>query len=208
LPEPVVCRTVDDYSEVMRKEKPSNGLFSAYVPKPTTVHFDSQTQNEQVILLLRQHPVMLFKPIVLILVAIVLPIFANFGPMLNFLPDQFYFAFLLGWYLVVAGMSLQTFLVWYFNVYLVTDERIIDVDFFSIIHKNVSTAKIDNIQDVTVNTTGTFASIFDYGTILIQTAAEKNEFEFENVPHPAKVATFLNEMVIEEEHEKIEGRVS
>jgi len=52
------------------------------------------------------------------------------------------------------------------------------------------------------------ATVVDYGTVYIQTAGEKTEIEFENVPQPAKVAAILNELLLEEEREKIEGRVS
>ena len=68
--------------------------------------------------------------------------------------------------------------------------------------------KLDNIEDITATTSGAFAAIFDYGTVKIQTAAEVTEFEFANVPHPAKVTTLLNELLQEEEREKIEGRVN
>ncbi|MBT7183579.1 MAG: PH domain-containing protein, partial [Candidatus Pacebacteria bacterium] len=86
-------------------------------------------------------------------------------------------------------------------------ERIIDIDFLSLIYKNVSAAKIDKVEDITAVTSGVAQSIFDYGTVHIQTAAEKSEFEFEDVPHPNRVTQFLNEMLVEEEKEKIEGRV-
>jgi hypothetical protein len=36
----------------------------------------------------------------------------------------------------------------------VTDERIIDVDFHSVIYYNVSSAKFENIEDVTTKTIG------------------------------------------------------
>jgi uncharacterized membrane protein YdbT with pleckstrin-like domain len=202
------ARCVDDYSEVMRREKPADSVLLAYAPKPVQVAFDAQIKNEQVILLLRQHPIFLLKPFIIVVIALFFPMIMNASTILDFLPERFHLAFNIGWYLLVFGFALESFLVWFFNVYLVTDERIIDVDFLSLIYKNVSTAKIDNIEDVTVTASGAFASIFDYGTVLIQTAAEKTQFEFENVPHPTKVAALLNEMMLEEEREKLEGRAT
>ncbi len=203
-----VPRGIDDYSEVMRNVSPTTNLFEAYAPKPTAVCFDAQTSTEQVVLLLRQHPAVLFKQYVFLAVGYFVPTLLSLTPFLDFLPDRFGFAFALGWYVAMLGMTLQLFLIWFFNVFLITDERIIDVDFFSVVQKNVSTAKIDKIQDITLSANGAFASFFDYGTVFVQTSAEKNEFEFDNVPHPAKVAALLNEMVLEEEREAIEGRVS
>ena len=49
--------------------------------------------------------------------------------------------------------------------------------------------------------------MFNYGDVLIQTAAEIPEVEFEAVPMPDLVAKVLRELRIEEEVEKLEGRV-
>ncbi len=103
---------------------------------------------------------------------------------------------------------IESILSWYYNLYIITDERLIDVDFYSLIYKSVSEAKLDKIEDVTATTAGVFGAMFDFGTISVQTAAEKREFELGSVPHPAKVTKFLNELILEEERERNEGRVS
>ncbi|MFZ5376483.1 MAG: hypothetical protein ACOZAN_02310 [Patescibacteria group bacterium] len=201
-------RHVNEYSEVIRQETPSGSFLAAFAPKPIETFFDSQLREEYVILLLRQHPITLISKVAMIFAALFLPLlFAN-TPLLDFLPARFHFAFLVGWFLAIIGFTLETFLVWFFNVYIITDERIIDVDFTSMIYKNVSSAKLDNIEDVTTTTSGFMASVVNYGTIKIQTAAEKREFEFDGVPQPSKVASLLNELLLEEEREKIEGRVN
>lgn len=92
-------------------------------------------------------------------------------------------------------------------MYIITDERIIDVDFYSMIYKSVSEAKLEKVEDVTATTAGFLGAFLNYGNISIQTAAEKREFEFLKVPQPAKVTKFLNELLLEEEREKMEGRV-
>jgi len=108
----------------------------------------------------------------------------------------------------VIGFALETFLNWFFNCNIITDERVIDVDFSSLIYKNISAAKLENIEDITATTGGAMRSMFDFGTIKIQTAAAVTEFDFEDVPHPAKITTLLNELLLEEELEKIENRVN
>ena len=70
----------------------------------------------------------------------------------------------------------------------------------------MSSAKIENIEDITVATSGVLASVIDLGTVYIQTAAEVPEIEFEEIPHPSTVAKALNELMLEEEREKIQGR--
>src|SRR5690606_33517842 len=102
----------------------------------------------------------------------------------------------------------ESFLTWFFHVFIITDERIIDVDFISLIYKQVTSAKIDNIEDVSSITGGAVRSIFDFGTVQIQTAGARPEIAFEDVPHPSRVKRLLNELLLEEEREKIEGRVN
>ena len=52
-----------------------------------------------------------------------------------------------------------------FNVYIVTDERIIDIDFYNLIYKEVSDANIDKIQDVTYKMGGVVRTLFNYGDV-------------------------------------------
>ena len=202
-------RQIDDYSEVMRQEAPSNNYLRAFIPKPKKISFEIQDHEEKIVLVLRQHPITQVKSVLMILFLFVfLPFLLKMAGLTAILPDKFRVAANIFLFCVSLGMAFRSFLMWFFNVYIITDERIIDVDFVSMIYKNISTAKIDNIEDITKKSSGITANLFDYGTILIQTAATKNEFEFDHVPHPAKVVKLLNELVIEEEREKIEGRVN
>jgi hypothetical protein len=201
-------RSVDEYSQVMRNEKPKDNLFAAFLPKPRKLSINILSEYEQIILILRQHPITQVKWILIIVVLIFLPILFGNSGVFDFLPVKYQFAASLGWYLFIFGMIIESFLKWFYRVYIITDERLIDVDFLSMVYKNISTTKIDKIEDITSINTGFFASLVDYGTIIIQTAATKQELHFERVPHPSKVTSLINELILEEELEKIEGRVS
>lgn len=203
-------RHVDEYSEVLRQETATSGnAFQAWLPKPHKVFFDTQMSDEHVLLLLRRHPITQVPWILSAIGLALLPfLVAAVFPVIQFLPVRYIMAALIGWYALVFSFGFESFLMWFFNVYIITDERIIDVDFNSLIYKNISTAKLDNIEDITSTTGGAIRSIFDFGTIKIQTAAANAELEFEDVPHPAKVTSVLNELLLEEEREKLEGRVN
>jgi membrane protein YdbS with pleckstrin-like domain len=201
-------RNVEDYSEVIRQEAPTTNPFEAFCPRPSNVYFDSQERAEQIILMLRKHPVTQITWILVAIGLIFAPVLFSLVPFFSFLPARFGVAALLLWYLMVTGFILESILTWFFNVYIITDERIIDVDFLSLIFKNISSAKIDNIEDVTAETGGAIRSIFNFGTVRIQTAGANAEIAFEDVPHPSKVTRLLNELLLEEEREKIEGRVN
>ena len=202
-------REIEEYSEVMRKEKSSDNFFKSFIPKPKKINIDIQDENEKIILVLRQHPVTQLKStLTLILTAIIIPFLLSSSGFFDSLPYKYTVAASFFGVVIILGLFSRAFLLWFFNVYIITDERIIDVDFNSMIYKNISSAKIENIEDITTQTLGTMSSIFDYGTILLQTAGEETEFEFDHVPHPSKVTKLLNELILEEEREKLEGRVN
>ena len=216
-PDPEPVPTSVSHSQATRSQKylsffervqPSTNVIGAFVAQPLHTYFESQTNHEHILLLLRQHPITQVKWIVVALIMIIAPIFFLRFPFLAFLPERYQVMTVIGWYVMTIGLMLETVLNWFFNVYIITDERVIDVDFLSLLFKNVSYAKIDRIEDVTATTAGALGSVLDYGKVMIQTAGANVEFEFENVPHPDRVAEFINEMLLQEEQERIEGRVN
>lgn len=194
-------------SQVFANVPPTRARMAAYATKPEGVCFSTQDPEEEVLLMLRQHPVSQIGWVLTAFVLIFLPLLFNAVGFFNFLPANYNFAGLIGWYLLTTGYILESFLKWFYNVYIITDERFIDIDFESLLYKNISAAKIENIEDVTAQAKGFLAAIFDYGHIYLQTAAEKREFEFHSVPHPQQVKKVINQLILEEEQEKLEGRV-
>lgn len=204
----IVHRNADDYSEVLRAERPETRMWQSYLPKPVNFRFDNQEQSETVLMVLRQHPFTQVKRLSIGIIMALLPFFVSSVGLFNFLPGSYQMAIVIMWWVMTFGYFFSVFLTWFFSVYIITDERIIDVDFLSLIYKDVSSAKLDKIEDISAVTGGAVQSMFDYGTVSIQTAGSKIQLDFENVPHPAKVTKLLNELQLEEEREKMEGRVN
>ncbi|MFH1244176.1 MAG: hypothetical protein V1487_01170 [bacterium] len=182
-------------------------LFTSFATFPPSVCFETQDDGENVVVFLRQHPIVNLPWIVGSLLMLTLPsVFGFFPPYAN-LPLAYQFVVSMGWYLFVTGFILAKFMGWFFNIYLITDERIVDVDFLNIFFRRISTAKIEEIQDVNVTSSGAMETFFGYGNVFIQTAAEVSQFEFLAVPKPDLVGKIINRMIDLEEQEKIEGRV-
>ena len=76
-----------------------------------------------------------------------------------------------------------------------------------LVYREITDANIDQIQDVTVEVGSAIRTTFNYGDIIIQTAAQIPKIEFEAVPQPDRVAKILRDLRIEEEVEKLEGRI-
>ena len=92
------------------------------------------------------------------------------------------------------AFTFEKFLSWYFNVNIITDQRVIDIDFNNLLDKKFSEAELSAIQDVTSRVIGVGATLFNYGDILIQTAAELNQIIFGKIPNPEKVIKVLKEL--------------
>jgi uncharacterized membrane protein YdbT with pleckstrin-like domain len=144
--------------------------------------------------MLRQHPITNLGWIILSIILFLVPGILETTGLLNFLPSGYPLIIRLAWYLVTFAYAMEGFFGWYFNVFFITTRRIIDVDFFNLINKRVSDAEIDKIQDVTYSTSGPIGTIFNFGSVLIQTASEQQELSFERVPNPEKVADVLDDL--------------
>jgi len=203
------AQTAEPKTKAQREKIPehTHNPLSAYCYYPESVNFETRESEEKVVLMMRKHPITNLRWIVVSTLMVFAPSLLGFLPTIEAIPANFRFIGILGWYLVTTAYLLENFLTWFFNVYFITDERIIDVDFYNLIYKEVSEAEIEKIQDVTYKMGGVARTIFNYGDILVQTAAEVPNFEFLAVPRPDKVVKILQDLRIEEKQEALEGRI-
>ncbi|MBI4117314.1 MAG: PH domain-containing protein [Parcubacteria group bacterium] len=153
--------------------------------------FPSQKSYEKVELFLRRHWLVLFFIYfgsgILILLGL-----AGF-----YLADKFFILegngldlglFLLGFYFLFIWYFLFKALTdFYLDTWIVTDHRILEIHQLGLFKRDVSELRLSKIQDVTVKVEGLLPTFFNYGEVIIQTAAEIPEFKFEQIPSPQKV---------------------
>ncbi len=184
----------------------SRSIWAAFAPRPTKIHFETQEAKEKVLLLVRKHPITNIPWILLVILMALAPFLVFAITNFDFVPANFRLILTLFWYLFVFAYGFERFLSWFFNVNIITDERVVDVNFPNILYRDISQTKIDQVQDVSVKVGGFVRSLFNYGDVLIQTAGTIPEIEFIDVPFPGKIVKILNQLVLEEEQEKLEGR--
>ena len=174
--------------------------FSSFLKDPQEVSFDGMDDNEKVVLLMRMHVIKNVPWIVFTIVLVLAPIlvyqFFKFGGVnLNlYLPANYQRIALLFWYLCVFMYAFESYLTWYFNVYIVTTKKVIDIDFFGILSRRVSDCSISKIQDATYTVMGILPTIFNYGFVYIQTAGEDKVLEYDFVPRPAYVHDVISDL--------------
>lgn len=193
--------------DVHRQLGHTHNPLTAYSYCPDNATFETQEAGERIILLMRKHPITNVPWILLVAGLVFAPSVLGFIPLASLFPPQFGLGALILWYLLATAIALEGALSWFFNVYIITDERVVDVDFHNLIYREISDAKIDKIQDVTYKVGGVVRTLFNYGDVLIQTAGTIPNFDFVAVPNPAEVAKILQELRTQEEVEVVEGRV-
>ncbi len=91
---------------------------------------------------------------------------------------------------LLAGLF-TIWILYYLNYQIITNERVVDVDQKNILNRLTSELHLYNLQDVSVEVKGIIATVFDFGTVYIQTAGVKQNFEFEDIPNPHAVAKLI-----------------
>lgn len=174
--------------------KSAKNPFSASRYRPEGVDFETKADDEEVILLIRKHFATNFKWLILALILLLAPSIYLALPTPGFLPPQFQLIIILCWYLVTFAFIIQSFLGWFYNVDIVTDKRIVDINFYNLMYKEISVADIDKIQDVTYKIGGISGTMLNYGDVFVQTAGSEPNVEILGVPKPERVAKIFQDL--------------
>jgi len=118
----------------------------------------------------------------------------RFISLFTFLPLRFQLVAVIIWYLLVIGFVFDKFLSWYFNVYIVTNKRVVDLDFYNLIYYNQAQADLNQITDMNITVSGVVRLLFNFGDFVIETAAEAPNLEFNAVPNPRKVMEIIEQL--------------
>lgn len=110
------------------------------------------------------------------------------------------------YYLMVWLFFFATYVDYYLDAWIVTSDRVINVEQRGLFNRTISELDLANVQDVTSEVKGVIAFFFRYGNVYVQTAAEKEYFIFEQVPRPDEIRKRL--LLLVEEDRQRQGGVS
>lgn len=180
-------------------------MLTAFAVNPSGLRFETQEEQEVVILFLRQNIIVNIPWILITLLLLVAPtlIFPKLFSLLslNFaLPTSYFLVGTMFWYVATFGFALASFIGWYFNIYIVTNERVVDIDFLYLLYKKFSEAELVKIQDISYTSGGLLETLFNYGNVTIETAGEAPNIIFELIPYPERVVETIRALT-----EKNEG---
>lgn len=177
----------------LETHKSSHEYFHALCVHPST-KFANQHHNEEVLVVIRAHPITLLPVFGFAIVLAIVPMFINI-----LLADFFTFFQILFINIVVYSSIFSyvfiNFVLWVHNVGIITNHRIIDIDYTSVLLKSATGSSLDDIADVNGKTTGFIRSIFNFGDVHVQTAGIEQNIVFIDAPEPDTIVSLVSRII-------------
>jgi membrane protein YdbS with pleckstrin-like domain len=95
------------------------------------------------------------------------------------------------WLLLIMMIVFIAMTNYYLDILIVTNQRLIDIDQIGLFARDVATMPIQNLEDVKVLELGFFATMFKFGSLQIQTAAETKEIVIRGLRHPERAKDII-----------------
>lgn len=146
-------------------------------------YFEDQFDDEEVLFVFRKHPVVMRKGLVLGLM----------GPLIGIIPaainpnlglNMFFGGLVAGILLGILVFS-PSWVSWHFSVFIVTDQRFIQITQKGLFHRAVSDLGLSQIQSVNYVVSGLQETLLGFGTMNMQTYV--GDLVIHDVHHPAKI---------------------
>ncbi|KKT56951.1 MAG: hypothetical protein UW81_C0012G0013 [Candidatus Giovannonibacteria bacterium GW2011_GWC2_44_9] len=142
--------------------------------------------NEQILMVLHRHWIAIFwrfliGAVLLIFALLAIPYFPFLESVLGIPQIALWFFALI--YLMAAVLVIFVFWIdYYLDIWIITSERIIDIDQKGLFNREISEFMLERVQDVTIEIPNIMATFLKYGNIIIQTAGEQS-FKIEQAPN-------------------------
>ena len=128
--------------------------------------FDGQREGEEVQFVFRRHFLTAKSGVIFLILMIMIGV----GLTLLWPNNIMIFETFLALILVGVLGFLYSYMLWYFSIYIVTNQRIRQISQRGLFKKSVVDLGLDKIQSISYGVSGIRARLMGYGTIVIQTA--------------------------------------
>ena len=178
-------------------QRSGNG-FSSIQLKPLA-KFDGQNPDERIYVLARRHWLKnlgwitstIFYSLVPVIFAVV---FNIFNPLLPEFSLRLYVVIILAYYSFVFTNAFKNFIDWYFDTYIVTNERVLDFNLKTFSSYSVDEVPLENIESVKQLSAGVLSSFFNYGNVDIATESHKGLVHFFHIANPTRVRDIISDL--------------
>lgn len=156
-------------------------------------YFEDQFDDEEVEMVFRKHPIVMRKGFIIsMLLWLVGPVVMLILTFVH--PDSppsipLFFASLFGSIALGIIALIPSWIGWYFSVYIVTDQRFIQITQKGLFTRSVVDIALNQIQMINYEIVGLQETLLGFGTIRVQTYV--GELVIHDVHHPANTAKKL-----------------
>ncbi len=161
----------------------------------------TQHPGENVECCLRRHPIVFLGPLFVFLILATVPLFAKWTLFSDKMPALSHPLAQTGLILLIATYYLgiwvfffSQFTDYYLDINIVTNDRIIDINQKGLFGRSISELDLTRVQDVHSEVKGIIPTMLGYGTVVVQTAANEENFIFDQVPNPGKIRQRILEL--------------
>jgi hypothetical protein len=163
----------------------------------------NQERDEAPVLFLRRHWIEVVKIILITIVLCAIPytfyIFLNSqGTDWSEYWGQFGILFFSLYMSFCAAILMTLFTDYYLDSWIVTTNRIINIEQRGLFSRVISELHLNQVQDITAETQGFLPTILSYGNVYIQTAGTRERFIFKMVNDPEIVKRKVAQLVEED----------
>jgi hypothetical protein len=128
-------------------------------------YFDDQLDDEEVLFVFRKHPIVMRKGLIISMVAIML------GTIPSLIKPEYSYLFggLAVGFLLAAILFIPSWITWYYSVFIITDQRLIQITQKGFWNRSVVDIGLPQIQMVNYEISGFQETLLGFGTIMMQT---------------------------------------
>lgn len=171
-------------------------MTSQPVSPPTSFPFQLQ-HGEEPLLVARRHRVYLFlqlgRDILFgLLPVIVLALIINWTTGFDGAAGNVLIGLIVLWLLFWAIRGYFTWYKYQNDLWVVTNQRLIDSMKANWFNHKLASADLVNVEDMSVERRGMFATMFRYGDLICQTAGARPNFVLSGIPNPADVLNLVD----------------
>ena len=153
-----------------------------------------QKSYEKVVHVLRRHPITFVPTLLLLLILLAIPAILYFvigGIFPTLLENKILYPISIIaasiYYLSILLFFFAQFIDFYLDVWILTNDRIVDIEQFGLFSRTISELDLFQIQDVTTDVHGFFHTFFHFGDVSVKTASTNVNVNFYNIPNPNKI---------------------
>lgn len=171
--------------------------FSGFSAFPKKVSFHGRDKDEEIVFVVRRHLVAYLPDFLIVLLVLALPLF--FLSVSSIFPILGTTVLYLGVFVLSVGVActllITTFLKWYYTLHIVTDQRIVVIKMDNAFYHSFSEAQLEKIEDITHQQVGVLGTLFDVGSLDIDTAGHGVDFKLSMLPQPREMQDILNDLL-------------